>query len=224
MLIAYGTNAFPGEYIPPLLEGYVQNVSPFPFLVFVEVFLISASHPYLTSLPAHLPLDNNIPCSSFSTSAHVDIDGKHIYLSLFDTCAQDDYERLRPLQYPQTHVFVLTYSVVDPSSLETVRTKWHPEISNHCPGVPFILVGTKLDLREDPTTLDNLALKNQAPVSLKSATALCQELGACKVMECSALTQQGVKAVFDEAIRAAVGPGEGVDGGGKSSASRCSVM
>jgi GTPase SAR1 family protein len=33
------------------------------------------------------------------------------------------------------------------SSFNLISKKWVPEINRHCPGVPFILVATKVDLR-----------------------------------------------------------------------------
>ena len=36
---------------------------------------------------------------------------------------QEDYDRLRPLSYPQTDVFLVCFSVVSPSSFENVREK-----------------------------------------------------------------------------------------------------
>jgi len=61
--------------------------------------------------------------------------------------------RLRPLSYPQTDVFLICFSLVSPASYENVRAKWFPEVSHHCPNTPVILVGTKLDLRDDPVSL-----------------------------------------------------------------------
>ena len=60
---------------------------------------------------------------------------------LFDTAGQEDYDRLRPLSYPQTDVFLVCLSVVSPSSFENVREKWVPEITHHCPKTPFLIVG-----------------------------------------------------------------------------------
>jgi Ras-related C3 botulinum toxin substrate 1 len=79
--------------------------------------------------------------------------------------------------------------------------QWHPEIEHHAPGVPIILVGTKLDLREDRSTAEGLRSKKMEPVSYEQALAVAREIRAVKYLECSALTQRNLKSVFDEAIR-----------------------
>lgn len=45
-----------------------------------------------------------------------------ISFSLF-VSGQEDYDRLRPLSYPQTDVFLVCFSVVSPSSFENVKEK-----------------------------------------------------------------------------------------------------
>ena len=45
-----------------------------------------------------------------------------IYLWSFIS-GQEDYDRLRPLSYPQTDVFLVCFSVVSPSSFENVKEK-----------------------------------------------------------------------------------------------------
>lgn len=74
------------------------------------------------------------------------------------------------------------------------------------PHTPFILVGTKLDLREDKATIDKLAAKKLAPITYEQGYHVSKEIGAYKYMECSALTEVGIKAVFDEAIRVVLSP------------------
>ncbi|KAI8819264.1 rho family small GTP binding protein cdc42 [Fimicolochytrium jonesii] len=127
-------------------------------------------------------------------------------LGLFDTAGQEDYDRLRPLSYPQTDVFLVCFSVVSPASFENVKEKWFPEVRHHCPGVACILVGTQVDLRDDPATIEKLAKNRQKPVGTDPGERLARELGAVKYLECSALTQKGLKNVFDEAIIAALAP------------------
>lgn len=134
-------------------------------------------------------------------SASVMVDGKPISLGLWDTAGQEDYDRLRPLSYPQTDVFLICFSIVSPPSFDNVKAKWFPEIEHHAPNVPIILVGTKLDLREDKGTMDALRSKRMEAVSYEQALAVSKEIRAHKYLECSALTQRNLKSVFDEAIR-----------------------
>ncbi|KAK8861750.1 cell division control protein 42 [Kwoniella newhampshirensis] len=128
-------------------------------------------------------------------------------LGLFDTAGQEDYDRLRPLSYPQTDVFLICFSVTSPASFENVKEKWWPEVHHHCPGVPCLIVGTQVDLRTDPGQVDKLARQRQkGPIDDVQGQRLAKELGAVKYVECSALTQFGLKNVFDEAIVAALEP------------------
>ena len=122
-------------------------------------------------------------------------------LGLFDTAGQEDYDRLRPLSYPQTDVFLVCFSVTSPASFENVREKWFPEVHHHCPGVPCLIVGTQVDLRDDPNVRDKLAKQRMQPVRKEDGERMAKELGAVKYVECSALTQFKLKDVFDEVSR-----------------------
>ncbi|EFE43489.1 hypothetical protein TRV_01751, partial [Trichophyton verrucosum HKI 0517] len=119
-------------------------------------------------------------------------------LGLFDTAGQEDYDRLRPLSYPQTDVFLVCFSVTSPASFENVREKWFPEVRHHCPGVPCLIVGTQTDLRDDQTIRDKLSKQRMQPVRKEDGDRMAKELGAVKYVECSALTQYKLKDVFDE--------------------------
>lgn len=134
------------------------------------------------------------------------IAGDPYTLGLFDTAGQEDYDRLRPLCYPQTDIFLICFSVVNPSSFENVKEKWCPELRHHCPDVPFLLVGTQSDARDDPKAVGRLDDNRQKPISKEMGERLAKEIRAVRYLECSALTQAGLKTVFDEAILAALQP------------------
>jgi Ras-related C3 botulinum toxin substrate 1 len=129
------------------------------------------------------------------------VDAKPVNLQLWDTAGQEDYDRLRPLSYPLSDIFILCFSITTPASFENIKSKWYTEISRHAPGTPFIIVGTKLDTRTDNTVLQELASQKQFPVLKSKGESLCAELKGFKYVECSSLTQEGLKQVFDEAIR-----------------------
>ncbi|XP_054832463.1 uncharacterized protein LOC129327730 [Eublepharis macularius] len=145
-----------------------------------------------------------MPMSSNSYSACVMVNGTPVILQLWDLCGQESHNRMRVAAYPQTDVFLICFSLVSPASFENVRAKWYPEVRHHCPNIPIILVGTKLDLRTDKCTTEQLKKKKLFPVTSQKGLDMAKTIGAVEYVECSALTQQGLKTVFDKAIQSIV--------------------
>merc|ERR1740131_929975 len=55
--------------------------------------------------------------------------GDDLYtLNLYDTPGQDDYASFRPMVFPGTEVFVVCFSLVDPTSFQNIESKWMVEI------------------------------------------------------------------------------------------------
>ncbi|KAI1825683.1 Rho type small GTPase [Xylaria intraflava] len=136
--------------------------------------------------------------------ADVEVDGKHVELALWDTAGQEDYDRLRPLSYPDSHVILICFAIDSPDSLDNVQEKWISEVLHFCQGLPIILVGCKKDLRYDPKTIEELRKTSQKPVSPEEGEDIRKKIGAYKYLECSAKTNEGVKEVFEHATRAAL--------------------
>ncbi|GER56878.1 Rac-like GTP-binding protein 3 [Striga asiatica] len=130
-----------------------------------------------------------IPTVFDNFSANVVLEGTTVNLGLWDTAGQEDYNRLRPLSYRGADVFVLAFSLVSRASYENIIKKWIPELQHFAPGIPLVLVGTKL-----------------VPVSTMQGEELRRQIGASYYIECSSKTQQNVKAVFDAAIRVVIKP------------------
>ncbi|XP_028653224.1 rho-related GTP-binding protein RhoB-like isoform X2 [Erpetoichthys calabaricus] len=136
--------------------------------------------------------------------ANIEVDGKEVELALWDTAGQEDYNRLRPLSYPDTDVILMCFSVDSPDSLENIPEKWVPEAKHFCPNVPFILVANKKDLRNDKDVCFELAKMKKEPIKIEEGRAMAVQIHAYGYLECSAKTKDGVREVFETATRAAL--------------------
>jgi len=141
--------------------------------------------------------------------------GKSVTLRLYDTAGQEEYDRLRPLSYPGTNIVLLCYSVASRSTFESISSKWAPEVRHYLPRVPTILVGLKIDIRDDdgdkPSDFD--------PVKKEEGEDLAKKIGASLYMESSAKKEIGVSEIFAKAMSicwpekgSSSGSGDGGDG------------
>jgi small GTP-binding protein len=145
-----------------------------------------------------------VPTVFDNRNANVRVDGKAAILGLWDTAGQEDYDRLRPLSYPQTDVFIIAYSITSRSSFANVTSKWIPEIRHHAPHTPIMLAGLKTDLRRSVRNVPSGLF-----ISTVEGAQKAKDQGLV-YRECSALTQFGLKAMFDTAIRVARGTNRAV--------------
>ncbi|XP_063677898.1 ras-related protein ced-10-like [Bolinopsis microptera] len=138
---------------------------------------------------------------NFAVNQEVDGIGP-VCLNLWDTAGQEDYDELRRLSYPESEVILMCFSINSPTSLANVKHKWSVEAKDYCPEAPVILIGLQADRRKDDNAMELLKQSDGYQTQ--------REIGAYKYMEVSALTMEGVKELFLEAIKVAV-HGQGTD-------------
>ncbi|CAK7564537.1 MAG: RHO4 protein [Sporothrix epigloea] len=125
--------------------------------------------------------------------------GKTVELALWDTAGQEEYDRLRPLSYPETDLIFVCFAIDCPNSLENVMDKWYPEVLHFCPYTPLILVGLKSDLRFKKTCIDMLKTQGLTPVTTEQGLAVAKKMNA-QYMECSSKEMRGVDEIFEQAL------------------------
>ncbi|KAK6964628.1 ras-related protein ced-10 [Biomphalaria glabrata] len=143
-------------------------------------------------------LDFDMPTVFDNTTIDLTVEGQQVSLELLDTSGMEDYYRLRSLSYLGADCFILCFSLCNKTNAENIKDKWYPEIYYHCPNAVYIVVGTKLDMRQDKTKKND----PKKIVSRSEGKKISKSIKAFKYLECSALTQEGLKEVFDEAVKA----------------------
>ena len=126
---------------------------------------------------------------------------EELKIFVWDQSGAENYTRIRTLNYPKTDVFLLCYSVVSRSSFEVAKNVFIPELKPYLNNSGFILVGTKIDLRNDLDTIQSLHDNNEEPLTFEDGLKLAEETGALGYMECSALTGTNISPIFEEGFR-----------------------
>ncbi|XP_022362943.1 rho-related GTP-binding protein RhoD isoform X1 [Enhydra lutris kenyoni] len=111
-------------------------------------------------------------------TVNLQMKGKPLDLQIWDTAGQVDYDRLRPLFYPDASVLLLCFDVTSPHSFDNIFNRWYPEVSHFCKEVPVIVVGCKTDLRKDKSLVKKLRKNRLEPVTYHRVGNPAQAWGA----------------------------------------------
>jgi len=142
-----------------------------------------------------------LPTTFDNYATNLMIDGQVLHLNLWDTPGQDDFETQRAEYYTDTDVFIMCFAIDNRDSFLNIKDKWYPEIRQHCPDAPIILVGMKEDLRSQVLSDDDASStgsQNSNLITKMEGLGLSSEIRAAKYIECSALNKSGLDEVFRE--------------------------
>ncbi|KYQ92079.1 hypothetical protein DLAC_11671 [Tieghemostelium lacteum] len=120
---------------------------------------------------------------------YLDIQSVHVYtnetISICDVYPGGEYHcRLRPLYYKDCQLFIICFSVVDVQSMKSIKDLWIPEIKHYCKGVPYVICGTKIDLRGSN--------EYKYIVSEEEGYEFAKSNGSLQYFECSSKTTQNI--------------------------------
>ena len=156
-----------------------------------------------------------IPTQCDNSSTTVVFRGREVTVGLWDVRCGEEFAPIHPWVFPGAHAVLLCFDIANRASFEHVETRWMPEIREHLPGVPALLVGLKSDVR--------LAQPSSPPlVSTGEAEELAKRLGCVECLECSALSAENTTLVLETTLEHIVGPEKPTAQEGK--AGGCSVV
>lgn len=147
-----------------------------------------------------------------------------VQLTLWDSASSIDCNNLECLKFRHVHIILICFPIdkflyedgdiervsvffylpLSTHGFTDIHLKWGAEAACVCPGVPLILVGLQKDLRDADTPLSRGAERGANYVTKSEGEAAARRIGACKYFECSSLTGQGVREVFDGAATIAL--------------------
>lgn len=149
-----------------------------------------------------------IPTVFDTTSTKLIVNDRNIKIILFDTAGQVDFDKLRPLSYNDTDMFLICYSVGSrQGGINDITTKWVPEIKSISPESPFYIIGTKIDLRDN----NKDPLREGIFTTTREGDELAEELSAIDYLECSALLRQNIDEIFIEAVKYLLSKSKAID-------------
>nr|XP_057905903.1 rho-related GTP-binding protein RhoN-like [Doryrhamphus excisus] len=141
--------------------------------------------------------ESYVPTVFENYTASFEIDKHRIELNMWDTSGSSYYDNVRPLAYPDSDAVLICFDISRPETLDSVIKKWQGETQEFCPNAKVVLVGCKLDMRTDVSTLRELSQQRLIPVTHEQGSTIARQMGAVAYVECtSKVSENSVRDVF----------------------------
>lgn len=118
---SYTSNAFPGEYVPTIFDNYSAQV-------------IVQDRPLNLSLWDTAGACSVLARCGFAPSCRLFLNPR---APSFLAAGQEDYDRVRPLSYPGTNVFLYCFSLIKCARVEIVSLSSHSSLAHPAPHPPI---------------------------------------------------------------------------------------
>ena len=175
-----------------------------------------------------------VPTILTSCMTDADILGEKIELVVVEVAGRNDFSKFRNCAYHKMDLAILCYSADSPASLKAIKDHWVPELLQAVPRVPYILVGTKKDIRDEQVCKVELSHRSRVNLAKNSSFTGSQQearekliaagqleareefittsqgleaaeaIGAKDFIECSAMYRDGTREVFETAAKLAL--------------------
>ncbi|KAH8828727.1 hypothetical protein DL96DRAFT_1595448 [Flagelloscypha sp. PMI_526] len=144
----------------------------------------------------------------------LEVDAKGAKQSVALELANVAYDRAWRDQDSRVQVNMLCFDVTNLNTLDKAATSWLRQIRTEASlhkgplrdHIRILLVGTKIELRDDEKVLDKLRDVRAAPYQRFQGEAYAEYLGLSGYVECSTVTMEGVSEVFETAVQLALTP------------------
>lgn len=151
--------------------------------------------------------------------------GENIDLVVIEISGRDDFEPLRRRAYHKIDAVIFCYPVDNILSFERVKKFWVPELRKYTSKAPFVLVGTKKDLRDEAQDekreIERELTKEKSDVEMAGRLRVEAEfrgnfvsqergkhmahlLGAAGFYECSSLYRDTTREIFENVTKTAM--------------------
>ncbi|XP_039596058.1 rho-related GTP-binding protein RhoN isoform X1 [Polypterus senegalus] len=138
-----------------------------------------------------------VPTVFENYTASFEIEKQRIELNMWDTSGSAYYDNVRPLAYPDSDAVLICFDISRPETLDSILKKWQSETQEFCPSAKVVVVGCKLDMRTDLSTLRELSKQRLIPITHEQGSALARQIGAAAYAECSSkVSENSVRDVF----------------------------
>ena len=146
------------------------------------------------------PLDPHgyVPAFYENYKKKVRVGDQKVWLQIWDTAGQEEMENIRTMSYTNTDVFLLLFSYEDVNSLESIRSKWVPEISESVgKGPALVLVGVRGNVREN---YQEHEARGESPVKDEMIQEVMREIGADCFVDCCPQINSSVQEAMARAL------------------------
>ena len=83
------------------------------------------------------------------------------------------------MYYRRANAVLMCYSIDEYETFRSVEYRWSPQVKQHCPGIPVVLLGLKSDLRHDESINESGDVRrtSESQVSPEEGRLMARNIG-----------------------------------------------